>query len=106
MNQLDLFQYQSSAKTERDKGMKKVYSNTTDKWRQHCKEIIVKVAKEKVTFTSDDVIDSLVDMPHDRRAVGPALISLMKEGFIVNTGQYAKSRRRHLSPISIWRIKR
>jgi hypothetical protein len=56
-------------------------------------------------FTSDDVCEAIAREGYlkEKRFVGPLLIRLARERAIFRGEGYAPSRRRHGSPVAIWR---
>lgn len=72
----------------------------------------VAVARQLPLFTTNHMFDILDDYPrekvpyiHDRRALGPVMRALNKNGIctMVLPRQYAPAPRRHCAPLLIWR---
>lgn len=99
-----------SAREARDDGMQTVDENADEEWRRVMSELVVKVAKQRRTFTSDDVFDLLDALPrkpvtHDLRAFGPVMMRAIKDGVCRKADRASIPSRRaslHASPRTVW----
>jgi hypothetical protein len=93
---------------ERDEAMGIIDQNTREEFRKDARNAVLTVGRMRFTFTSDEVFEWLEShrstKAHDPRALGPIMSKLAKENKIIFTGEYAPSRRRHCSPIRVWRL--
>lgn len=83
-----------------------VGENANEEWKIAAGLTVRVFADRGQEFTADDVWDVMERLPyetHDNRALGAIMRSAQRTGVIVNTGTFARSRRRHKAPIPIWR---
>lgn len=77
------------------------------RWQQEARDVLYRLASEKHTFTADDMWEALakweVPAPREPRMLAAVLADAKKDGLIAATQMYAASRRRHGSPIRVWR---
>lgn len=92
----------SVAIKQRDEAMAKVEANAGEDWNDYAMRVIQRVANRLQVFTSDDVMEALLVLPHDSRALGPAMKRAAARGIIVATDNFRPSHRRHATPIRIW----
>jgi hypothetical protein len=91
----------------RDQAITQVDHAAADGWKDQARRAIWHLAQTRNTFTVDDVWDLLearqVASPQEPRALGPVLMRAVRAHAIEDTGQMAKSRRRHGTKITIYR---
>ncbi len=94
------------AMAERDEALTRVDENANAQWKQTCTNVVLLLARTRLTFTADDVwfyLEKHHDVStHEPRALGAVLNQLSKAGRIHPTGGYAPSVRRHAAPIRVW----
>jgi hypothetical protein len=96
----------ATARRERDEAVTRIADKAAPAWRAYMIKTVTAIGKRRGTFTTDDVWD-VVDadpnapMVHDRRALGPLMLGLSREGVVERIG-YVQSRRRHATPIPVW----
>lgn len=78
-------------------------------WDALMYRLVLKVARNRPSFTSDDVFDRLDGLDfqpftHDRRAFGAVMVRAAKDGVCRRTNRTIPSRRKslHASPRAIW----
>lgn len=89
-----------------DAVLHQVHENANEEWKVAADLTVRVFADRGAEFTADDVWDVMDRLPystHERRALGPILRTAQREGVIQNTGTFVRSRRRHKSPIPVWR---
>lgn len=89
---------------KRDAAMDQVEEHAGEDWQDYAISIIRDIARTRDTFTSDEVMEALKWEPHDPRALGPAMKRAQRAGIIAPTDDFKLSRRRHATPIRVWRI--
>lgn len=96
----------STARQERDKALEQVKEHTDPSWASEAEKCIHVLARRYMEFTSDDVWDMLetlgIDPPHERRALGPVMLRMVKSDVITPIG-YDTSRRRHGGTVRVYR---
>lgn len=92
------------AESKRNRAMDRVEDKAGEAWSQYAVSLIRSIAQRMKRFTSDDVMVSLEQKPHDPRALGPAMKRAQKLGYIKPTTDFKPSLRRHLSPIRVWEV--
>lgn len=90
------------ARRDRDRAIKKAYSNADDEWTQLAISIITKLAETRASFTSDDVWMAGLPTPREPRALG-GVFHRLSGRTIEHTDRTVQSVRRHAARISIWR---
>jgi hypothetical protein len=100
MSQYDL----KLSEAARDEGMSRAEAGSGEDWREHAREIVLDVARQKQEFTSDDIWLAGLEEPSEPRALGPVLARLKKEGAIFKTGRFVQTARvsRHATDIAVW----
>ncbi|MGW8630575.1 hypothetical protein [Streptomyces sp. NPDC055793] len=91
-----------AAEAARDEAMERVYESAADEWKAKAHATVIAVADSLGEFTVDDLWDAGLDKPAEPRAMGPILRKAARDGFIRQTGNYAKSRYRNATPIPVW----
>ncbi len=94
-----------SPEAARDAAIATVEANSGKEWQQYALGVIRNVASAKPTFTTDDVVEAIEILPHDMRAIGATMRRAAHAGLIVKTGEYQPSRRRHCTPLPVWKMK-
>lgn len=93
----------------RDEGMARADAHADPDWKHMAVRAFIKVSYGMKEFTTDDVWKVLddwgVDTPHEPRAMGPIVRSLMREGLIEPVGRRVKSTipRGHCRPVEVYR---
>lgn len=87
------------------KGMFNAESNADPEWRVRAARAIIKVAKEKELFSTDDVWLTGLDKPREPRALGPEIASAQAAGIIEATNIYKLTAQasRHRAPVRYWK---
>lgn len=87
------------------KGMHEVESHADPEWRVRAARAIIKVAKEKELFSTDDVWATGLDKPREPRALGPEIVSAQTAGIIAPTNVYKPTSQasRHRAPVRFWK---
>jgi hypothetical protein len=87
------------------KGMYNAESNADPEWRVRAARAIIKVAKEKELFSTDDVWKTGLDKPREPRALGPEIASAQAAGIIEATNIYELTAQasRHRAPVRYWK---
>lgn len=94
----------SAARAARDAKITQADDHADAEWRDHADSIIRAHARTGCDFTTDEVMETLAAGPfstHEPRALGAVVKRLISQGVIVQTG-WARSRRRHASPIPVY----
>lgn len=91
-----------AAEAARDEAMERTYESAAEEWKAQAHATIIAVADSLAEFTVDDLWDAGLVKPDEPRAMGPVLRKAAFEGFIRQTGRYAKSRYRNATPIPVW----
>lgn len=104
MNLLDLI----AAQEAKREAIARVDANMEPAWAETVEKAIVLVANKLREFTTDDVweeLDGAVE-PHERRAMGAAMLRVAKTGLIVATDRTRPSARAvcHANPKRVWRV--
>jgi hypothetical protein len=104
MNLLDIIDAQE-AKRE---AIARVEANMEPEWAAVVEKAIIMVAQKLGEFTTDDVweeLDGAVE-PHERRAMGAAMLRVAKTGLIVATDRTRPSQRAvcHANPKRVWKV--
>lgn len=88
----------------RDEAMRQIEQNTTASWIAKAEMVIRDIIGRQEVMTSDDVWAAGLTGHHDRRALGPVMRRLHREGVIVPTDDFIMSSNplRHGAPIRIW----
>ena len=106
MSQYPLFD-RAESERRRDAAMAAIDDNTDPEWKQLARVIIAELAATGETFVSDDVWKRLpegLDLPHDRRALGPVMRSAATSGLIKRCGwQLTEQVKSHRQPITQWK---
>lgn len=92
------------ARRERDEALKRIADHGKREWRKAAEDVALRLAEEKASFTSDDVMEALGTMhlpDQDPRLLGAVLRGLAVDGKIKKLG-YEPSRRRHCAPVVTW----
>jgi hypothetical protein len=100
----DLFDW-DAARAARDEAIERVDDHADPEWKDAALDAVHAAALQYALLTSEHVIP-LIDprfQTHDLRALGPVFRRGVKAGWIVNNETIAKSARRHMSPITVWR---
>lgn len=89
----------------KERSMARVESNADPAWRRAAAQAIMKVAKERETFTADDVWATGLVRPPEPRALGPELASAERFGLIEATKDFKLTAQasRHRAPVRVWR---
>ncbi|QFG10732.1 hypothetical protein SEA_ANIMUS_64 [Streptomyces phage Animus] len=91
-----------AAEAARDEAMQRVYDSAAEEWKAQAHATIIAVADSLGEFTVDDLWDAGLVKPDEPRAMGPVLRKAARDGYVRQTGQYAKSRYRNATPIPVW----
>lgn len=82
----------------------RVWEARDTEWQLAALAAIAKVARAQAHYTADDIWDHL-DPGDEPRALGPAMRIARDIGVHEHTGEFVPSRRRHQTPIPVWRSK-
>lgn len=105
-NQLSMFGAAPSvadAEQARDTALEKVERGADPVWLAEARAKVLLVARTHDRFTGDDIWAAGLSKGREPRALGAVMNALAREGEIVRTGSYVKSRFRHASPMVEWR---
>jgi hypothetical protein len=96
-----------SGKRGKDDGMGRADRNANEAWKQAADEAVLKTAREKPVFTTDDVLQRIPEnvLTHEMRALGPVMLRAAKNGWIEKSLSPNRSSRRptnHLRPLQVW----
>lgn len=93
----------------RDEGIARADRNADTEWKKAADLSVRAVARRMTVFTTDDVWDELhLNHPdahtHEPRALGAVMKRAMRDGLIIQTEQFVRSRRpqAHKAPIQVW----
>jgi hypothetical protein len=98
------------ARRERDEALDRVTSpDAYPAFSTAVDKVVDELGRANPTFTSDDVWDRLAEQGVtldglDPRAMGGKLLALQRSRQLIWTGEYRQSRRRHASPIRVYRL--
>lgn len=89
----------------RDDGIGRAEAHADPEWLRAASALVTKLARQKAFFTTADVWEAGLAMPHEPRALGPVMMNAERDGIIVATSEYRKSARasRHCAPSLVWR---
>ena len=90
-----------------DEALDRVERNANDEWLAAADYAVAKVALRKRSLTSDDVwevLDGMDVQTRDGRALGAVMDKAKRDGIIIATGMFTRSRRptRHKGPVQVW----
>lgn len=91
-----------AAEAARYEVAQRVYASLADEWKAQAHATVIAVADVLGEFTVDDLWDAGLVKPEEPRALGPVLRTAARDGFIRQTGKYAKSRYRNATPVPVW----
>lgn len=94
----------ADGRRERDEALARVDTAADPAWKDEARRIVRRVATTRDTFTTDDVWDAGLPTPTEPRALGPVITALIRAGAITATGDYVPSRRRHATPMPVYRL--
>lgn len=102
--QLSIYDQTERLKQE---GIEVVYRNADTVWKRAAAETLMKVARQKRNFTSDDILIPLEAkgiITKDNRAIAAILQSAARMNLIKATDKFIRCRRksRHGAPIMVW----
>lgn len=105
----DDFERAVRAKKDADEAaeaIERAHRNAQEEWQERARSMVTTVANAyPESFTADDVWDcGLEQPPNDPRALGGVFRRLAREGLIEKTGRFARSHRRHSTPLIEWRL--
>lgn len=100
---------ETTGETLRDNGLRVALDAAPDPWAAQAKREIVRLASQRVPFTSEDVTRS-VGLPRGtvssnaNNAVGALIAAASRRGLIVRTGQRVRSKRAssHAAELTEW----
>jgi hypothetical protein len=103
MTQLDLL----AALAARDEALARVEQHANDAWKAEAMRAVVRVARERGRFTTDDVWQALGGLDvgtHEPRAMGAVMRQAARNGWVRATDEYVKSGRAacHARPLRVW----
>ena len=84
--------------------MHSVEANAVPAWIEEAERIIRNLTAG-TRFIGEQIVDKVEErglVTHDKRAMGPVMHRLAKEGVIRKTGDYRAARTSHGSPKSVW----
>lgn len=89
-----------------EKAMQTAEANASKTWKEHVRRVIEELALDREPFTSDDIHDR-IDPEYqtlEKRAMGPILRAVAKDGKIRKLDQVRVSRRpeAHQNPKQVW----
>lgn len=89
----------------RDDGIARAESHADPAWLRAAAALVMRLARQKAFFTTADIWEAGLAMPHEPRALGPVMMNAERDGIIVATNEYRKSPRasRHCAPALVWR---
>ena len=87
----------------RDEGMGRVNEATTQEWKDYADAFIYWYAWHNATVFVDDLWDAGLQPPANRKALGPRLSHAVRQGLLVNTGEYRASNRSNRSAKPVWK---
>ena len=95
-----------AARAARDAAIMQVDGNADPDWKDAARDAVLKVAHRKHQFTTDDVWEELGEnLPHEKRAIGPVMLELVRTGRIVkvpNTTQVSSRPEAHMNPKQVY----
>lgn len=85
-------------------GMARAGEGAGEEWAAEAEAVVLRLAAEKPTFTSDDIWAAGLSRPSEPRALGAVLNRLARLGRIYPSGRYVKTTQasRHRAPIAVW----
>ncbi len=95
----------SDAQVEMAEAMERAEKHANQEWMDHAARVIWDYAVTGEPFTTDEVMTKMEKSPyttHEPRALGPVINRALRKKVIKHTGDYAKSTRRHSSPIPVY----
>lgn len=106
MAQLDLLAA-LAALAARDESMARVEQHADDVWKREALAAVVRVARERGRFTTDDVwqaLDGVEAGTHEPRAMGAVMRQAARQGWVRATDGYVRSSRVacHARPLRVW----
>jgi hypothetical protein len=98
------------ARVAADDAISRIARSANPEWTGLMYRIGVRIAHHMPYFTTNQMFDVLeqfdpdrVPYIHDRRALGPVMRNLNKDGVCVSTQQYQPATRRHCAPLLVWK---
>lgn len=104
MNLLDII----AAKEAKREAIARVDRNMDPDWAAHAEAAIRSICSRMTEFTTDDVWEEMggADLPHERRAMGAAMVRAARAGLIAATDRTRPSARPicHRNPKRVWAV--
>ena len=101
VTQLDML----AALTARDEALARVKEHADKEWKAEAMRAVVRVARERGRFTTDDVWAVLGESgTHEPRAMGAIMRQAARNGWVRATDEYVRSSRVacHARPLRVW----
>ena len=94
----------AAADVARDAAIDEVEKNCDARWLERAYAVVVSLARERSSFTTDDVLAVLgEDLPREPRVVGAVMRRAKREGIVEPHGYAASSRvESHARPKRVW----
>ncbi|MBX4215580.1 hypothetical protein KW797_01380 [Candidatus Parcubacteria bacterium] len=93
-----------TAEKETDEAIERGDSHANAAWKAEAIEVIEAICLKQDTFIADDVWEVLDKKgTHDPRALGGIMRRAKNLGLCETTGRFASSKKRHMTPMIIWK---
>lgn len=92
-----------------DEFIERAWRAADDEWKATVIRCVKWFCDTRCSFVIDDVWDAMDDhyphlIPREPRAIAGVISLFRQAGLIRNSGEYVPSRRRHKSPVPIWKV--
>lgn len=87
----------------RDQGMAQVDANADAEWKQYAEDWMFRYLRTHPTMFTDELWDLGLEEPREMRALGPVVLGLQRQGYIVRTEETRPRAHGHLAYGPVWR---
>lgn len=88
----------------KEDGMARAAAGAGISWQEAAEAVVLRLARDRDEFTSDDIWATGLAKPAEPRALGAVMNRLARAHSIVKTGRYVKTSQasRNNAPIAVW----
>jgi hypothetical protein len=92
-----------AAAADRDASMAQVEANADESWKAYAEDWMIHYLKRHPTMFTDELWDLGLEEPREMRALGPLVLGLARQGYIVKTGETRPRANGHCAHGPVWR---